>query len=1052
MPHAINFPNGATSAMSSPFSEAELVERPAMSLLASLGWSAIDATGERFGSDASLGRASASEVVLLLRLRAALTRLNPGMPPEGLTQAEQALTRNRGGMGLLAANRELYGLLKDGVPVEVPDERGGHQPARARVIDWRETAANDFAAIQQLTVTGPLYTCRTDIIGFVNGLPLVIIECKAPGVPARRAFDDNLTSYKHPQNGVPRLCAYNAALIATNGTESRVGSLTADWDRFGEWKRVAREDEPRRVSLEVLLRGVCEPARLLDLIENFTVFSDLPEGTVKILGQNHQVIGVNAALAALRAKPAEDPRLGVFWHTQGSGKSFAMLFFAQKVLRTLPGSWTFVIVTDRTELDDQIAKTFARAGAISKAEGLVCHAASGEQLRELLRGNHRYVFTLIHKFRDRTELNQRRDIIVLADEAHRTQYSDLALNMRAALPGARYLAFTGTPLIAGPGGDEATRQVFGDYVSIYDFQQSVTDHATLPLYYENRTPELEITNPDLDDELLAVVEAAELDEDQDQALARALGRRYQVLTRIGRLRVIAADIVHHFLGRGFPGKAMVVSLDKATALRMHGLMQEAWQAERARIEAELASAYVADRNDLTRRLDLLVTTDMAVVVSGGQNEIEQMRALGLDIVPHRNRMVTEDLDERFKDTADRLRLVFVCAMWLTGFDAPSCSTVYLDKPMRNHTLMQTIARANRVWGPDKTCGLIVDYANVFASLERALAIYGSGKAGERPVADKAALVADLAIAVTEAAELCRPHGVDPARLEDCEGLARLTALTAAVEALIAPDDVQKAFLAGARTATTLYLAVLPDRRAEPFAQVVRGFSAIADAIRAKLYSPVDISEVLAAMGRVLDGSVEARRVATATTPPIDLSRIDFSRLRASFADSPTRKTDLETLKAAVRSRLERMVRVNRSRAEYLARFESLLSDYNAGSRTIDELFAELLGMCQSLDDESQRHVREHISEDELAIFDLLTRPDPELTSNERETVKGVVRTMLEQLRRLLAPGWRERVTARAEIQDVIASVLDRELPRVFTPEIFKRKSDSVFSHIVDQSG
>jgi type I restriction enzyme R subunit len=1037
--------------VTSPFSEIELVELPAMDLLASMGWAVVDATDEVFGAGGTLGRASAAEVVLRPRLRAALARLNPGLAAEGLTQAEEALTRDRGGMGLLAANRELYGLLKAGVPVEVPDERGGRQTVLARVIDWREAAANDVVAVRQLTVTGALYTCRPDVVGFVNGLPWVLIECKAPGVPARRGFDDNLTSYKHAQNGIPRLCAYNAVLIATNGTDGRVGSLTADWDRFGEWKRIEREDEPRRVSLEVLLRGVCDPTRLLDLVENFTVFSDLPGGTVKILGQNHQVIGVNAAVAALRTKPADDPRLGVFWHTQGSGKSFAMLFFAQKVLRILPGAWTFVVVTDRAELDDQIATTFAQAGAISEMESRSCHAASGQQLRDLLRGNHRYVFTLIHKFRDREELTTRRDIIVLADEAHRSQYSDLALNMRAAMRHARYLAFTGTPLIAGPGGDEVTRQVFGDYVSVYDFQQSVEDGATLPLYYENRTPELEITNPDLDDELLAVVENAELDEDGDRALAQALGRRYQVLTRLSRLRLIAADIVSHFLGRGFPGKAMVVSLDKATAVRMHGLVREAWTAELVRVEAALATTDPAEYQDLLRRRDLLTTTDMAVIVSAGQNEIEQMQALGLDIVPHRRRMVAEKLDDKFKDPKDRLRLVFVCAMWLTGFDAPSCSTVYLDKPMRNHSLMQTIARANRVWGADKTCGLIVDYANVFASLEQALAVYGQGGGGERPVLDKAALVADLGKAVDEAAALCRPFGVDPAGLGDRARFDRLVQLNTAVEALIAPDDVRKVFLASARTATTLYLAVLPDQRAEPYANAVAGLTAIADAIRAKLFNPVDISAVLAEMSRILDASVEAQRIAEPALPPVDLSRIDFAKLRQSFTASPTKKTDLETLKAAVRARLERMVRINRTRAEYLAKFESLVADYNAGSRTIDELFAELLALCRSLDEESQRHVREHVSEDELTIFDLLTKPDPVLTSDEREAVKKVVRALLERLRRLLAPGWRERVTARAEVRDAVEDTLDKQLPRAYTPEIFSRKSQAVFVHLLELS-
>ncbi len=302
-------------------------------------------------------------------------------------------------MSLEAANREIYRLLKDGIPVSVSDrENGGQKNERLRVIDWANPEQNDFLLVSQFSVVGSLYTCRPDLVGFVNGLPWVVVELKKPGVPARTAFDENLTHYKHE---IPQLFWFNALLIASNGTDSRVGSLTAEWDRFFEWKRIEREDEPRRVSLEVMLRGTCDRARLLDLVENFTLFSEHKAGLVKVLGQNHQFLGVNNAIAAmLEARRLGHGRGGVFWQTQGSGKSFSMVFFAQKVLRKLTGNWTFVVVTDRVELDDQIAKTFKTVGAVSETEGDQCHAASGAHLRELLRGNHRYVFTLIHKFQD----------------------------------------------------------------------------------------------------------------------------------------------------------------------------------------------------------------------------------------------------------------------------------------------------------------------------------------------------------------------------------------------------------------------------------------------------------------------------------------------------------------------------------------------------------------------------------------------------------------------------------------------------------------------------
>ena len=386
-----------------------------------------------------------------------------------------------------------------------------------------------------------------------------------------------------------------------------------------------------------MLRGLCEPARLLDFVENFTLFSEHKSGLVKAIAQNHQFLGVNNAIRAmLAARAAGHGRGGVFWQTQGTGKSFAMVFFAQKILRKVPGNWTFVIVTDRVELDDQIAKTFAACGAVSDANA--CHAESGAELRELLRGNHRYVFTLIHKFQTPEMLCDRPDVIVLTDEAHRSQYDTLALNMRAALPKALFLAFTGTPLIAG---EERTREVFGDYVSIYDFQQSVEDGATVPLFYENRTPELQLDNPDLNDDIYELIEEADLSEEAEKRLERELGRQYHLITRDDRLETVAKDIVQHFLGRGFQGKAMVVSIDKATAYRMHDKVRKHWKAERERVEKELRRFDLKPTNSmlsLTERLNVLQTTDMAVVVSPAQNEIEQMKAFGLDIVPHRKRM------------------------------------------------------------------------------------------------------------------------------------------------------------------------------------------------------------------------------------------------------------------------------------------------------------------------------------------------------------------------------------------------------------------------------
>ncbi len=1046
------------------YSEDQLVEQPAIGLFAALGWQTLSARDETFGPGGTLGRETPGDVVLLDRLRSALAHLNPTLPSEAIQTAIDELTRDRSAMSLVASNREVYGLLKEGVSISLPDlEQGGQKTERVGVIDWASPERNDFLLVSQASIVGSLYTCRPDLIGFVNGLPWVVVELKQPGVPARAAFDENLSHYKQ---AIPQLFAYNALLIASNGTDSRVGSLTADWGRFFEWKRIEREDEPRRVSLEVMLRGTCDRTRLLDLAENFTLFSEHKEGLVKILGQNHQVLGVNNSIASmLAARELGHGRGGVFWQTQGSGKSFSMVFFAQKVLRKVPGNWTFVVVTDRVELDDQIAKTFKAAGAVTGDEGDQCHAASGAHLRELLSGNHRYVFTLIQKFQQQEPLTDRADVVVITDEAHRSQYDTLAINMRASLPHATFLAFTGTPLIAG---EERTKEVFGDYVSIYDFRQSVEDGATVPLFYENRTPELELVNPDLNDDIYRLIEDAGLDDEQEAKLETVLGRQYHLITRDDRLETVARDIVQHVLGRGFLGKAMVVSIDKATALKMHDKVKAHWAAETRRVQDERRElAYLppagvpklelarrhARMEELKDRLEVLLTTDMALVVSPEQNEIERMKKLGLDIEPHRRRMNQSQpgLDEKFKDVDDPLRLVFVCAMWLTGFDAPSCSTVYLDKPMRNHTLMQTIARANRVF-PGKHSGVIVDYANVFASLEKALALYGAGKGGASPVENKSQLVAALREAVEAATAFCAGHGVDLAAVDALPlgGLERLAAIGLAIDALM-PDAVRRDYFAHEQQVATLYRAAKPSPAVLEFTERVAGFAALASAIRAKLNpNPPDLSVILGQITGLLDESIAGLMIREAGPPALDLSKINFEALAQRFNESKHKNTDLEALKSAVRGKLDTLVRLNPTRADFAEKFEALIESYNSGSRNIQQLYEELLKLSHSLDAEEARHVRENLTEEELVLFDILTRPAPELSAAERAEVKKVARDLLSRIKALLVLNWRQKAAARSALRLAIEDTLDVGLPRAYVPEIYRRKCDALFLHVYEK--
>lgn len=739
-----------------------------------------------------------------------------------------------------------------------------------------------------------------------------------------------------------------------------------------------------------------------------------------------------------------------------------MLWFTQKVLRQVPGKWTFVMVTDRTELDTQLHDEFADAGAIP-AEARV-HAESIAHLRELLTADHRYVFTLIQKFqpskgqgeREMPVLSERSDIIVITDEAHRSQYDTLALNMRRALPNASMMGFTGTPLIAGE--EQATREQFGEYVSIYNFRDAIEDGATVPLYYENRIPELQLTNADFAEELDALLEEAELDEDAEGALAREFGTQYTLLTRPERFKTIAKDLVAHFVGRGFSGKAMYVGLDKAAAVRMYNLVQEAWAEHLADLRRQHDALPELERPWLASRIELMETTDMAVVVSQGQNELRMLDELGLDIRPHRERMNREDLAEKFKDAADPLRLVFVCAMWMTGFDAPSVSTIYLDRPMKNHTLMQTIARANRVF-PDKDNGLIVDYVGVFRNLEKALAIYGAASAGESPIEIIDALSAELDGAVAEILSFCSGLGVDLLAMRDAQGFDHIAKRDAAVEALLVDEETRADFTVKARQARKLFKALLPNPKAAAQQRTVAAIRVLHERIIEVTRPPAaDISGVADAVDALLDRSVGAeeyviRAAAQGRNPDplIDLSLIDFDGLAQQFAGRKRAETD--RLAQLLRQQAISSAQRNPTRHELVERIEQLIADYNAGSVNIDEYLHRLIELSKTLTEEEERAVREGMTEEELAIFDLLTQPDPVLSSDEEKLVKASAKKLLDHLHEKLVQDWRRKVSATNDVNSTIRRVLDEGLPESpYTTDIFTKKVQLVFDHILSAYG
>jgi len=1059
-------PHGAGFA-SALASEYEAVEQPTIALLSGLGWQTANLQGEQPGPATPTGRLSFREALLPARLRPALTRLNPTLPQAALDDAAAELARDRTAMLPIAANREVHRLLRNGVPVQVRQPDGGTEPARVRLVDWAAPASNDFLLASQVKMRGPLHDRRPDLIGFVNGIPLLLIECKAPNKPLADAYDDNLRDYR---DTIPALFPFNGVVVLTNGIEARMGAAHAPYAAFAPWPRL-EEDAPDDPGPGTLLRAACAPARLLDLVENFTLFEEERGGLVKKIARYHQVLGVNRAVAVVArlGKPGRADagqgwegrgRLGVVWHTQGSGKSLSMVMFTEKVLRTLGNNWTFVVVTDRTELDDQIAGTYAATGALTKAVQ-DAQAESRADLRRLLAGQERYVFTLIHKFgTDRGELmevlSNRRDVIVLTDEAHRSQYDQLALNMRRALPNAAFLAFTGTPLIAGA--SARTREVFGDYVSIYDFAQSIADGATVPLFYDERKPELRL-DESFRDQWAALVEEAGLDEEAEAAMQRRFAVQHALIINPDRQDKVATDLVRHLAARGYRGKAMFVAIDKAAAVAMYDRVRARWAELLAEEEAALVAAPAEARDVLRDRLDWMRGLDMAVVVSPGQNEVADLAARGLDIRPHRERMHREDLAEHFKRPDHPLSLVFVCAMWITGFDVPTCSTMYLDKPLRNHTLMQTIARANRR-APGKQAGLIVDYVGVFASLQRALEVYasprGSAAAGGAPIQDKAALMDALEAALAPADAACRAAGADLLAILAAPKPARPALIGAAVEALVAPDERRRTFLRLADAAVRAYKAVLPDNRAAPFFPQVAALSVVADAVRARV-GTASLPALAARIEALLSGAILGADVAVPFRTGVadgllDLSGLDFDKLGTLFANQP--RTAAEALRAVAEVKAASMAAANPARADLVARLEELVAAYNAATLDAAAFLAKLKDYCADLDEEERRHAREGLTEAELAIFDLLTQPEPELTKVQEVEVKATARALLAKLKDLLAVrDWHTRQQPSAAVYSSIRFELDRLLPAEPFPEpVWEAKVESVWQFVFSRYG
>lgn len=1021
--------------------ESSLVEEPAIEIFKNeLGWETINAFDEFESGKSFLAREEKNEVILLERLKDSLKKINPTIPEEPIIDAIREFTRDRSNMGVFKANKEVYEYLKEGVTVKFNKE-DKEVTDKVFFIDWNNINKNNFLIVNQFWITGDYHTRRPDLILFVNGIPLVLVEFKNPSEDVKSGFDDNITDYK---DTIPQLFIYNSFIIVSNGTESKIGSTFAGWEHFTDWKKINSEGEKGTISLDTLIKGTCEKNRLLNLIENFILFTKVENNDVKIISKNHQFLGVQNAIESLNKAGDKNKKLGVFWHTQGSGKSISMMFLTQKILRKKEGDWTFIVVTDRKELDQQIYKSFLDSGIVKEKQA---HAETCNDLKKLLSENHRFIFTLIHKFRDETNLvSQRKNIIVIVDEAHRTQYDTLALNMRNTLPHASFLAFTGTPLIST---EQKTKEVFGEYISKYDFKQSIDDKATVPLFYENRIPELQISNENINREIEEIIEASDLDEDEIKKLEKKFINTYKLITDEDRLEKISKDIVEHFVSRGNTGKAMIICIDKATAIKMFNKVSKHFDEYLKKLEEEKnREKNIQRKKKLAEKLIFLKETDKAVVVSQSQNEIKDMKDKQLDILVHRDRMNKEDLDTNFKNPDHPLRLVFVCSMWLTGFDVPSCSTLYLDKPMKNHTLMQALARANRVHR-EKSNGLIIDYIGVFKNLQKALSIYGKSDVGDSPIVDKSLLMKNFEKKFNELRIFLSNKKIDFDLIEKSDGFKKIKLIDDAVNEIVIKEKDKNHYNNLSNNLWKIYKSILPYPEIKNFQSKIMIMKVISKKI--KLLNPtINIDETMSRIDQILEDAIIASEFIIKEKNDqdkyIDLSSIDFERLKEKF--NKHKNTEAEILKNSLKMKVEKMIKLNPTRMNYQLKLQDIIDKYNSNSLNVEEFFKSLIEFVKELNTEETRHITENLNPEELSIFDILNKPEVTKKDSEVEKIKKISKELLLKLKsEKFTLDWQKKQMSRAKVKVTIKDQLEN-LPSCFS-DIYEAKCQKVYSYLYE---
>ena len=1007
------------------------VEAVALDWLASFGWTVLHGPDIAPGTPTT-ERADYGEVVLYNRLQSALARLNPDSSDDALEDALRRLIRPAGAT-LEGRNRDVHRMLVAGVTVEYVDADGQVRGGQIRVFDFDDPAGNDWLAVNQFTVVENRHERRPDIVLFTNGLPLAVIELKNPAdenATVRSAFQQ-LQTYKAE---IPSLFAFNAALIVSDGLEARIGTLTAQWEWFKRWRTVAGEalEDSNLPQLQVLIEGICAPGRLLLLVRDFIVFEDDGSGALaKKMAGYHQFHAVETAVAeTLRAarlrrdavrshelsgsdsagrRPGGaqgDRRIGVIWHTQGSGKSLTMAFYAGRLVREpAMENPTVVVLTDRNDLDDQLFGTFARCADLLRQPPVQAESRSDLRAKLAVQAGG-VVFTTIQKFfpdekGDRhPTLSDRRNVVVIADEAHRSQYDFIdgfARHMRDALPNASFIGFTGTPIELA---DANTRAVFGDHISVYDIQRAVEDGATVPIYYESRLARLaldEHEKPRIDPGFEEATEGEEID--RREKLKTKWAQLEAVVGTKRRIALVARDIIEHFEKRleAMEGKAMVVCMSRRICIDLYH------ELESQRPDWE------GDDN----------TGALKVVMTGAASDPP-------DWQPHiRNKAGREALAKRFRDPGDPLRIVLVRDMWLTGFDAPSLHTMYVDKPMRGHGLMQAIARVNRVFR-DKPGGLVVDYLGLAHELKRALATYTeSGGTGQTAVDQEQAVRA-----MQEKYEVCCAlfHGFDWGAWVKGSPAERLGLLPAAQEHVLAQENGKERCLNAVRELSQAFALAVP----HPEAIRIRDDVSFFQAVRAALSKRTAIG---GKTGEELDHAVRqivSRAVASDGVLDIfaaaGLKKPDVSILSEEFLSEVRgmrrRNLAVELLQKLLRGELATRRRKNVVQARSFAKLlEQTIRRYQNRAIEAAQVIEELIALARELREAGARGVALGLSDDELAFYDALGVNDSAVQVLGDETLRDIARELVQTVRSNVTIDWTIRENVRANLRRLVKRVL-----------------------------